>query len=99
MESWKLFILSGYGVMRIEKAGGEWTRWRVIDTSLAYSPPANLLLATPQPLATTYNLNAFFTTSTALSSSQGNSFTFTVVFFPALLKVLVTTLLSRPICP
>ena len=46
-----------------------------------------------------YSLKAFFTASTALSSSQGNSFTFTVAFCPALLKVLVTSLHSRPMWP
>ncbi len=34
--------------------------------------------------------NAFFTAGTASNSSQGKSFTFTVVSWPAFLKVLVT---------
>ncbi len=46
-----------------------------------------------------YSLKAFFTALTAFSSSQGNSFTFTEAFCPALLKVLVTSRHSRPMCP
>lgn len=47
-----------------------------------------------------FNLKAFFTASTALSSSQGNNFTFTVFSLSLpLLYVFVFTSVLRPMCP